>query len=106
MYGSTGSSKPQHETTVTSGIIWIVLQQFAGHDALLNLFDEDMLALTLMLGVERELVVIYSNLLANVLKGVHALPIVYRSGQFVQSGADAGCISVWERTLPQVLTAQ
>jgi hypothetical protein len=52
MDGPTGSCKSQDKTAVSSGIIWIILQQLARHDALLEFFGKDMLILALMLGMQ------------------------------------------------------
>ena len=56
-----------------SRIIRIILQQFARYDALLKLLDKNVLVLALAFGVERERIVVCSDLCANMFKNIHAV---------------------------------
>jgi hypothetical protein len=67
MDGSIGLSEPQDETTMPSRIVWIVLQKLTRQHALLNLVDKYVFILALILCVERELIVVHSYLLPEVL---------------------------------------
>jgi hypothetical protein len=69
---------------VPPGIIGIVLQQFSRCNALLQFFNEDVFILAFTLGVDRELVVFASYLLANKIEDLHIQSIVYRPALFVQ----------------------
>jgi len=69
---------------VPSRIIRIILQQFARYDALLKFLDKNVLVLALAFGVERERMIVCSDLRTNMFKNIHAVLIVSGLGQSVR----------------------
>jgi hypothetical protein len=84
MYGPTGLCESQDKTAVSPWIIHIVFQQFPRPHALLKFLDKNVLVFALVLGVEREFVILCPDLLADMLQNVHSPSIVYHPGRFVQ----------------------
>ena len=83
MDGPTALRATQDQTAMSSGIVWIVLQQFSRRNTLLQLFYEYVLILTL--SMDREFVVVSLGLLTDVFQDIHTLSIVYRPACLVQS---------------------